>query len=122
MPEQLLQNAAQLAVSRSSADCRVYTRLACCLMTACQPTSAWGRKDSRWEAAITDISQGGLRLIVRRRFEPGAGLGIELPGHDGGEPYIVLAKVVHVGALPDGSWALGCKFISELGEDELENL
>jgi hypothetical protein len=61
-------------------------------------------------------------LIVRRRFERGAGLGIELRGQHGEEPYTVLAKVVHVQQRSDGSWALGCKFISELSEDELQRL
>ncbi len=91
-------------------------------MASCQPTSAWGKKDARWSAAITDVSQGGIRLVVCRRFEPGTGLGVEFPGQSGEEPYMVLAKVIHVRALPDGSWALGCKFISELGEDELRRL
>jgi hypothetical protein len=84
--------------------------------------SAWGRKDSKWTATITDVSQGGIRLILRRRFEPGSGLGIELPGGDGEEPYTVLAKVIHVRSLPNGAWALGCQFISELDEDEVQRL
>jgi hypothetical protein len=79
-------------------------------------------KESRWSAAIGDISLGGIRLILRRRFEPGSGLGIELPARDGSDPYTVLARVVHIRAMPDGSWALGCKFISELSEDELQRL
>jgi hypothetical protein len=121
MPEQLLVDD-ELATSLPSHECRVHERLACDLSTSCQPTSAWGRKDSRWAAVINEISQGGIRLIVRRRFEPGSGLGIELPGTDGDEPYTVLAKVVHVQALPGGSWALGCQFISELSEDEVLRL
>lgn len=120
MPEHLLQAADGL--SPVTTECRVYTRLACDLSTSCQPTSAWGRKDSRWPATITDLSVAGIRLIVSRRFEPGAGLGIELPAHDGSDPSIVLARIVHVRALENGSWALGCKFISELGEDELQGL
>jgi hypothetical protein len=106
----------------SSLECRVYTRRTTELIASCHPVSAWGRKDSRWVANISDVSLGGIRLIVRRRFEPGSGLGIELPGRAGEEPYTVLAKVIHVQALPDGCWALGCKFISDLGEDELEHL
>jgi hypothetical protein len=122
MPEQLLQAVGGLSTARPPIECRVYPRLSCEVATSCQPTSAWGRKDSRWSATISDVSPGGIRLIVRRRFEAGAGLGIELPGRDGEEPYTVLAKVIHVQPLPDGSWALGCKFISELSEDELQNL
>jgi hypothetical protein len=122
MPEKLLQAAGGPLTSRPPIECRIYPRLPCDVPTACQPTSAWGRKDSRWSATISDVSPGGVRLIVRRRFEAGVGLGIELPGRDGEEPYTVLAKVIHVKALPDGAWALGCKFISELSEDEVHAL
>src|SRR5688572_26354331 len=106
MPEQLFQVANRMLTPESPIECRVSTRHACDVTTSCQPTSAWGRKDSRWPAAISDISAGGVRLIIRRRFEPGVGLAIELPGNDSNEPSIVLAKVIHVRALPDGSWAL----------------
>ncbi len=122
MPEHTVQFADRPTAPRVLSECRVYQRQACDLSASCQPVSAWGRKDSRWAAVISDISQGGIRLIVQRRFEPGVGLGIELPGSEGEEPSIVLAKVVHVRGLPDGSWALGCKFISELGEDEVQRL
>src|SRR5262245_56055569 len=98
MPEQL-QAAGRSSLS-PPIDCRVYTRHSCGVPTSCQPTSAWGRADSRWAAIISDVSQAGVRLIVQRRFEVGVGLGIELPGRDGGEPYTVLAKVIHVKALP----------------------
>src|SRR6266511_3721808 len=122
MPQQLSQAAHRETKPQSGRECRVYPRQACDVEATCQPVSAWGRKDSKWTAIITDVSQGGIRLILRRRFEPGAGLGIELPGVDGDEPYTVLAKVVHVRSLPDGTWALGCQFISELDEDEVLHL
>ena len=122
MPEQLVQTADSIPTDMSPLECRVHTRNACELPATCLPTSSWGRKEAQWPATITDLSVGGVRLIVRRRFEPGSGLGVELPGHDGEEPYTGLAKVVRVCALPDGSWALGCKFISELSEDELQGL
>jgi PilZ domain len=106
----------------SRAECRVSERHNCGLPTACQPTSTWGSKEARWPATIEDISLGGILLILRRRFEPGAGLAIELPGHDGGEPYTVLAKVIHTRSRGDGSWVIGSRFVSELSEDELQRL
>jgi hypothetical protein len=122
MPEQLLQAAGRLLSPPKPIECRVHDRHACEVPVACQPAAAWGRKDAQWPAVISDLSQGGALLIVGRRFELGVGLGIELPGGDGEDPYTVLAKVVNVRATPDGSWALGCKFVSELGEDELQRL
>jgi hypothetical protein len=102
--------------------CRVYERHTCGLPTTCHPTSTWGNKEARWRATIEDISVGGILLLLGRRFEPGAGLAIEIPGQEGEEPYTVLAKVIHAKSRGDGSWAVGSKFISELSDEELERL
>jgi hypothetical protein len=61
-------------------------------------------------------------LVVPRRFEPGAGLAVELPASDGQASYTVLAKVIRACSLAGGSWMLGCKFISELSDDEVQRL
>lgn len=103
-------------------ECRVHERKPCDVPSACQPASEFGRKESRWPARISNISLGGACLELRRRFEPGTGLVVELPGSDGQENYSVLAKVVHVKNQNDGSWALGCRFVSELSEDEMGRL
>src|SRR5256885_2898009 len=116
MAEQLLVRADKAA----GRECRVYERLACDLPAACRPAAAFNNKEATWSGVIRDISAGGIRLILRRRFEPGTGLAIELPGTD--EGYTVLAKVVHVKATEGGSWALGCRFISALSETEVERL
>lgn len=76
----------------------------------------------RWDATIIDISQGGVRVKLQRRFERGAGLAIELPGDAEQEACVVFVKVVHVKAQDDGTWALGCKFISDLGDGEVQRL
>jgi hypothetical protein len=85
----------------------------------CQPPAAWGAREPKWPAVIRDVSFGGLSLHLDRRFEPGAGLSIVLPGREGGAPSTVLARVVHVHPQPDGSWVLGCSFVSRLSEEEL---
>ena len=102
-----------------STECRVYKRYDCEVPTWCQPTSA---SETRWNATILEISQTGLRMRLRRRFEPRSGLAIDLPGRDGDEPYTVYVKVVHVQRDPDGMWNLGCELMSELSEEELERL
>jgi hypothetical protein len=103
-------------------DCRVYERLECELPVACQPAAAFGREETRWPGTVRDVSQGGLRLTLERRYEPGTGLAIELPQDAHGETRTVLLKVIHIRRQPDGLWSLGCKFISELGEDEVRRL
>jgi hypothetical protein len=103
-------------------NCRVYERHACDLPAACQPPTAWNAQEFKWPATIRDVSVGGVRLLLRRRFEPGAGLAIELPGADEASPSTVLARVVHVHGQEDGGWVLGCAFVSRLGDEELNAL
>ena len=106
------------APAKPRPDCRLDERHPCDLPAACQPSSAWADQELQWTASVRDVSLGGVRLRLRRRFEAGAGLVIELPG--GGTK--VLARVVHVQGQEDGSWVLGCSFAGRLGEDELNAL
>lgn len=101
-------------------ECRVYERHPCDLQTSCQPPSFGTGKESKWQGSVRDISTGGIGLVLRRRFERGTGLVIELPGGD--EPTTVLVRVVHVKAQPGGAWALGCVFVSPLSDEELNAL
>jgi hypothetical protein len=118
----------QIAVSAEASnnppavDCRVYERRPCALPTTCQPASVSEMNELRWSASIWDISQGGILVHLPRRFEKGTGLAIELPGDEARESSVVFVKVVHVKASEQGGWALGCKFVSELSEDELQRL
>src|SRR5436309_10787456 len=120
MPNQLLSVTEK--PSPSGVDWRVHPRQTCDLPTACQPTSTLGCKESRWTATIRNISPDGICLNLGRRFEPGTGLAVELPETAGRESYTVLAKVIYVKPQEDGSWSLGCKFVSELNPDEIERL
>ncbi len=100
-------------------DCRVYERHACQVPTSCQPAAA---HEMRWDCTIENVSHSGLRLRLKRRFEPRTGLGIELPGKNGDEPATVYVRVVHVRREEDGTYTLGCKFMSELSDEELQRL
>jgi hypothetical protein len=103
-------------------DCRVYERKSCSLPTTCQPASALEMKEMRWAGTICDISQGGVRLLLSRRFEKGTGLAIELPGDSEHEPAVVFVKVIHIHREENGAWSMGCKFVSDLSEDEVDRL
>jgi hypothetical protein len=100
-------------------ECRVYERHACQVPTACQPAAA---NEMRWDATITDISLSGVRIRLRRRFEPRSALAIELPGGDDQDAATVYVKVIRVVSEGDGSYSLGCRFMSELSQDELDRL
>jgi hypothetical protein len=112
---------AQQAPTAAVAECRVYERKACALPATCQPASVSEMKEMRWPASISDISQGGVLMLLPRRFEKGTALALELPGDAERESSIVFVKVVHL-KQRDGAWALGCKFVSPLSEDELQRL
>ncbi len=54
-------------------------------------------------------------MVSSRVFEPKTQLLLLLKT-------VVEARVVHVRASSDGEWALGCAFIKELAEEELDSL
>jgi hypothetical protein len=103
-------------------ECRVYARHSSDLATNCQPVAARGDNDLKWPAQIRDVSLSGVGLVLRRRFEPGAGLAIELPGPDGSGTFTVFARIIHVTAQAGGYWLLGCVFVSALSEETLKAL
>jgi hypothetical protein len=119
MPEQLLPSSAE-ATTRPA--CRVYERHSCSVSSSCKPTSGWRGGEANWPAIIRDVSQGGIRVVLPRRFEPGAGLEIELPGATPDESYSVIVRVLSVSRDTDGGWSLGCKFLSHLSEEEVGRL
>jgi hypothetical protein len=122
VPSQLMPAAERRPLDRPVANCRIYERKPCDLPTTCRPASAMAMKEMGWAATVVDISLGGLRINLHRRFEKGTGLAIELPGDDGREGTVVFVKVIHLQAIENGAWALGCRFLSELGEDEMQRL
>ncbi len=91
---------------------RVAVRYACDVETLCQPAITLG--SPRLSARVQDISRGGIKQLVNQPFQTGALLSVELPG------VLVLACVVHVSQRPNGEWALGCTFSSELQDEDLQ--
>jgi hypothetical protein len=101
---------------------RASERFTCDAPVYCQLYPAWNGEGLKWVARVRDVSSGGLCLVLGRRFEPGAGLAIDLPLKDGAAPSTVLARVVYARREPDGLWALHCKFLSPLAEEEMQTL
>jgi len=122
MPAETLTFGAVSVSPTRAADGRIAPRHTCGLTTSCEPMSVRSDRDARWPATIRDISVTGIGLLLKRRFERGAGLTIELPENGGNSAYTVLAKVVHATSQPGGYWLLGCAFVSELSDEELDGL
>jgi hypothetical protein len=122
MPVPILPAVKPPAQTPARIDCRVRPRHACDLEASCQPVAARGEHDCQWPGTIRDISSIGVGLVLRRRFEPGSGLAIEVPAQGDRGEETLLARVRHATRLPDGRWLHGCSLISELSDDEMQRL
>ena len=94
----------------------------CDLPASCLPLAAWLDRESVWPGTINKLSTGGLVLVLKRRFEAGAGLAVELPASAARAEETLLVKVTRVEAVSGGEWLLRCTFLSELSEDTVRML
>jgi len=99
---------------------RAAERFACTLVTRCKPVNR--ADENTWRARFRDISLSGISLVVKRRFEAGTLLHVDISGAVGDAPSDLWARVVHVRAERGGVWLLGCALARHLGEDELRAL
>jgi hypothetical protein len=70
-------------------------------------------------AQVHNVSCGGISLLVGGPVEPGTLLHVELAGAARGQPSL-LACVRHVTRAEAGTWSLGCSFLRDLSEEELQ--
>ena len=82
--------------------------------TYCQ--SIKGEDELLWSVRVEELSCQGLKIISRRRFEPGTVLRIGLIHEQAG---LLMARAVHVTPTPEGAWAIGCSFPKKLRDEEL---
>jgi hypothetical protein len=73
-----------------------------------------------WLARIRDISQRGIALVLRHRFEPGTELTIELETN--GWPRHLSVRVIYATRDTKDRWIIGCAFVSQLSEEELQGI
>jgi len=73
-------------------------------------------------AQVVNISAGGIGLKVNEAVETGALLSLGLSNIGGTDERTILACVVHVIARAGSEWVLGCNFIHELSEEDLQVL
>ncbi len=75
-----------------------------------------------WPLVIRDLSVGGARVLLARRFEIGTELSIEFSAGPDSPPRRLPTKVVRIVADRNGHWVHGCAFTQRLTEDELAAL
>ena len=100
----------------------MWERHDCAMQATCQSVASRSDHDLMLQGKIRNISIGGVGLVVERRFEPGTGLFIECQTNDKGALGPFMARVVHATARPDGTWLLGCSFVSKLTAEEIGDL
>jgi hypothetical protein len=86
------------------------------------PGSTVGETETGWLGTVRDICPGGLAFLLRRRFEPGTLLIIELSGHADSGPCSFPVQVLHATQQGKKRWIIGCEFLSSLSEEELKAL
>ena len=71
---------------------------------------------------LVNLSPAGVGMLVDEKLEPGTALTVSLKRVDGLPERHLLACVVYQTERPDGMWAVGCNFLHELTEKELDEL
>lgn len=101
-------------------DRRRCKRYECELKSSCKPIE-YPRSATAWPAQVRDISAGGVRLTLCRRFEPGTLLALDVQDTEGVKR-LFLVRVVRVARRVLGRWALGCALNAVIDERDLEGL
>lgn len=71
---------------------------------------------------LVNLSAAGVGLILTEALEPGSALTVTLKREDQQPDRSLLACVVYQTRRADGKWAVGCNFLHELSEKELDEL
>jgi hypothetical protein len=73
-------------------------------------------------AELIDLAPAGVGLLVADRLEPGTAITVNLRRQNDRPDRTVLACVVYLADRGDGKWAIGCNFLHELSEKDLNEL
>jgi hypothetical protein len=102
---------------------RAYVRLATDLAAVSRPRGHLS--EIGWPGQVRDVSQGGIGLVLRHRFEPGMRLDVEVRSPTGALLRTVVVRVAHATPVSAGGcplWLLGCAFDQPLTAEEFQTL
>lgn len=74
-----------------------------------------------YQAKVLNISTNGIGLLVEQHIDVGTLLSVDLSVNDD-QPKTILSCVVHATERDNGETALGCNFITEMSESDLQSL
>jgi hypothetical protein len=117
MAEQTIPIQAEQRKNSPATERRAWVRFRADQEVTCSADDA----NTGWLGKLRDISAGGLALALRRRFDPGTVLEIELETK-AGWPRRFSARVIHATQDQNDRWIIGCAFAFPLSKEELEDL
>jgi hypothetical protein len=74
------------------------------------------------EGQVRDVSLGGIGLVLRRRYEPGTLLNVEITNRSGLFSCTLVVRVVHISKGGDGTFLVGGAFVLTLRCEDLRAL
>ncbi len=74
------------------------------------------------DAWITELSRGGLALLLSEPLATATLLFVELESRPDARPVRVWASVVRCSDLGDNTWSAGCELVNPLEDDDLDAL
>ena len=107
-------------VGAAPGDGRRWVRFPCNVETACYTLDAVPGEQS--PARIVNISAGGMGLLLPCEFPAGTLLRLDLDGIAARAAGEIMLRVIRSAERDDGDWTLGCEFVDQMGQQELEAL
>ena len=92
----------------------------CLREVVCQSVKA-GCDDSA-PALVENMSNTGLRLVLRRCYEPGRVLAVSWRTAHGITQRTLIVHVIHAHNVGDGTWSMGCVLGVRVSNDEMAQL
>src|SRR5438270_654739 len=87
---------------------------------ACEYAREW--REEPWPACVRNLSRDALRLVLKRRFEPGTFLRFDLENLSSSYSRTFFARVIQARAESGGEWALECALSDCCDEEEMQAL
>ncbi|CAN5383186.1 hypothetical protein BH11PLA2_BH11PLA2_07870 [soil metagenome] len=78
--------------------------------------------EEHWPLVVQDVSVGGLKILLARRFEPGSTLSIEMLDGQSRKPVRIPVQVLRARRDRGGHWIHGCSFVKPLSTADLKRL
>ncbi len=72
-----------------------------------------------WGATVRDVSATGIGLSLCYPFRLGTFLAVDMQGPGGGSRTL-LTRVVQARDQADGTWHIGCEFVKQLTDSDVE--